>query len=201
MNEWLPAAVGIVLIGAAWAIARYRPHSFLGHELRRPYGASATGERGVRTRGDHLRSSGLALLAVGGLMLTAFGADYVADRFPNESSGKLSAFTYEFGALLGALFAAVVLLNALRKAAMWRIELPDTREHRRALADAIDHLLDGQLDPAERSQVLQVRYLHPEIEAIRRSTLRLMAEHPSGLPDDFREQIKGFTATIRSSAE
>lgn len=201
MNEWQTVAVGVGVIALAWAIARFRPNSFLGRELRRSYGAAATGERGVRTRGDHLRSSALALLAAGALMLTAFAADYFADRFPNESTGKLIAYTYEFGALLGAIVAAAVLVNALRKAAMWRVELPDTREHRRALADAIDELLDGHVDAAERLEVLRVRYLHPEIEAIRRSTLRLMAEHPSGLPDGFREQIRGFTATIRRSAE
>lgn len=201
MNEWLTVTVGVGVIAVAWAIARFRPNSFFGRELRRSYGAAATGDRGVRTRSDHLRSSGLALLASAALTLTAIGAGYFADRVPNGSTGKLIAYTYEFGALLGAIVAAAVLLNALRKAAMWRVELPDTSEHRRALADAIDQLLDGQLAAAERPEILRVRYLHPEIEAIRRSTLRLMAEHPSGLPDGFREQIRGFTATIRRSAE
>src|SRR6476646_8239821 len=148
MNEWLTVTVGVGVIAVAWAIARFRPNSFLGRELRRPYGAAATGDRGIRTRGDHLRSSGLALLAAGALMLTAFAADYFADRFPNESTGKLIAYTYECGALLGAIVAAAVLVNAMRKAAVWRVELPDTREHRRALADAIDQLLDGQLGAA-----------------------------------------------------
>jgi hypothetical protein len=45
-----------------------------------------------------------------------------------------------------------------------------------------------------------VRYLHPQIEAIRRSTLKLVSKHNGSLPDDFRRQIKELTASIRASA-
>jgi hypothetical protein len=200
MNDWLVVGVGVVVIVVARAIARFRPHSSIGQELRRSYGARATGERGVRTRHDHLRSAGLAAIAFVGLFLTAIVADRFATGLPDGSNGNLIASTYGFCAFLLSLVALTVLLLSLWKAAVWRVELPDTPEHRRALADAIDHLLDGQLDPAERANVLQVRYLHAEIEEIRRSTLRLVSKHPSGLPDSFRAQIKGFTATIRASA-
>jgi len=201
MNEWVPVSIGVAIVVLARGIVRFLPNSFVAQELRRSYGASATGDRGVRTRGDHLRSSGLAVVTAAALLLTAFGTLTLADRFPTESTANLIALTYGFLATLLGLVAAAVLVHALWKAARWRVELPDTPEHRRALADAIDHLLDGELDATERAEVLQVRYLHPEIEEIRRSTLRLLSKHPSGLPDGFRDQIKNFTATIRGSVD
>ncbi|MEP6492452.1 MAG: hypothetical protein ABJF01_07235 [bacterium] len=201
MNEWVPVAIGAALVVIARGIARFYPNSFVGHELRRSYGVSPTGERGVRTRHDHLRSSGLALIAAAVLLPTGIGTVLFAQRLPDDSMSYLVALAYGFGAILMGLLAAGVLLFALWKAARWRVELPDTPEHRRALADAIDRLLDGGVSAAEHTAVLQVRYLHPEIEEIRRATLRLISKHPSGLPDGFREQIKNFTATIRGSTE
>jgi hypothetical protein len=89
---------------------------------------------------------------------------------------------------------------ALWKATLWRVELPDTPEHRRALADAIDHLLDGAVSPEERAAFLDVRYVHPQLEQIRRATLTLVKQHRAGVPENFRVQIKAWTSGIRESA-
>jgi hypothetical protein len=201
MNEWIPVAVGAALVVLARAIAHFLPDSFVAQELRRPYGVSPSGPRGVRTRRDHLRSAGLALIATIVLLPTGTATMVYAGDLSDDTTIFRVAMAYGFCAVLMGLLAAAALLIAFWKAARWRIELPDTPEHRRALADAIDRLLDGELGDAERSAVLQVRYLHPEIEEIRRSTLRLVSKHPTGLPEGFREQIKGFTATIRASVE
>ena len=55
--------------------------------------------------------------------------------------------------------------------------------------------------PEERVEFLDVRYLHPQIEQVRRATLKLVAQHRTGFPDHFRAQIKQWTAGIRGSAD
>ena len=84
---------------------------------------------------------------------------------------------------------------------VWRVELPDTPDHRRKLADAIDHLVDGVASSEERAEFLDVRYLHPQIEPVRRATVMLVAKYDADLPEHFRAQIKQWTAGIRGSAE
>jgi hypothetical protein len=200
MTDWVPIIVGFVIIAAAIIAVRRMPHSALAKELRRSYGVAPTGDRGFRTRRDHAKSAGVAALVTLGLGATFLFAGLMMQRYPNGSRANLIASTYMFMAFLLTGVAALVALRALWKAASWHIELPDTPEHRRGFADAIDHFLDGSTSPDERANYLDVRYLHPQIEAIRRSTLKLVSKHNGSLPDDFRRQIKELTASIRASA-
>jgi hypothetical protein len=66
--------------------------------------------------------------------------------------------------------------------------------------DAIDHLLDGNVSPEERRDYLDVSYTQPQLEQIRRATLKLVKQHSAGVPEDYRTQIKRWTAGIRASA-
>ena len=200
-ENWLPVVVGIAIIVVAVAIVRLAPDSVWGQELRRSYGVRPTGPRGNFTRRDHVRAAGLAAIIATLLELTAFGAASLGERFEAESQSQVVAATYTIAALLLAGIAMVSMLRSLLKAAVWRVELPDTPAHRRGLANAIDHLLDGELSPEEQAQFLDVRYVHPQLEQIRRATVRLVAQHQArGIPDGFRSQIKAWTAGIRESA-
>jgi hypothetical protein len=200
MSDWIVIAAGFAIIVTAVAIMRLAPQSTWAQELRRPYGIRPTGQRGHRTRRDHLRSAGLAaittvVLAAGLAVATSF-----ADRAPDDTRANTIAETYMFVGFLLGMMAVASTTYSLWKAAAWRVELPDTPEHRRALADAIDHLLDGAVSPDERRDYLDVSYVQPQLEQIRRATLKLAKRHVGGIPDDFRAQIKRFTAGIRASA-
>lgn len=200
MSDWLPVIVGASIILVAFAIARFAPESVWGQELRRSYGVRPTGARGHRTRRDHLRSAALSGAAVVLLFAASVVGGVFADRLPDETQGHLIATTYTLVAFMLAAVATVAAVRALWKAAVWRMELPDTPDHRRAIADAIDRLLDNSLSDQDRAEYLEVRYLHPQIEQVRRATLKLASEHRSGLPEHFRAQIKQWTAGIRGSA-
>ena len=52
--------------------------------------------------------------------------------------------------LMAAGLGASLAVEGVR----WRMELPDTPDHRRGLADAIDHLFDGGLSPERAARVL-----------------------------------------------
>src|SRR5258705_12216041 len=143
MNDWLPVFAGCCIIALALAVIRFAPHSTWGQELRRSYGVRPSGARGVRTRRDHLRSAGLAAITAIVLVATSMAAGWVTDAFPVDSTASWIGLSYGFVALLLSVMAALMTFVALWKATLWRVELPDTPEHRRALADAIDHLLDG----------------------------------------------------------
>lgn len=201
MDSWLPVIAGLVIIAVAFGIVRFAPNSVWGQELRRSYGVRPSGPRGNRTRGDHLRSAGLAAATSGALFATSIAAAFVMDRAPDHTSTDQIAWAYLFTAFMLAALAAVVLVRALFKAMVWRIELPDTPDHRRRLADALDHLIDGVASPEERAQYVDVRYLHPQIESVRQATLKLVARHGGGLPDHFRAQIRQWTSGIRRSVD
>jgi hypothetical protein len=202
MSDWIPVIAGFVIIALAVSVLRFAPHSVWAQELRRSYGIRPTGDRGNRTRRDHLKSAGLAAVVAVALLATAAAAASVADLAPDaeDSSHRAIALTYMFVGFLLGMMAVAATAHSLWKAAAWRMELPDTPEHRRRLADAIDHLLDGALSPEERRDFLDVSYLQPQVEQIRRATLKLMRKHPGGIPDDYRVQIKRWTAGIRASA-
>jgi hypothetical protein len=200
MGDWVPITAGCGLTAVAILVARLAPQSPVGAELRRSYGIAPSGARGYRTRRDHVKSAGLALLAASGLALTAIGAGTLVERFPNGSRGNLIAATYSFSAFLLGGVAVLVTLVALWKAILWRIELPDSPEHRRAFADAIDHLVDGVASEAEARDYINVRYESRTIEAVRRTALRLLRRYGGDLPSDHRERIKEFTAAVRSTA-
>ena len=200
MSDWLPIVTGIVIILVAVGIARLAPDSSWGQELRRSYGVRPTGTRGIRTRRDHLRSAVLSAVLVVALIATSIGASLIAGNPPSDTQRGMIAQTYSFGAFILGAMAIVAMLRSIWKAAVWRIELPDTPAHRRGLADAIDHLLDGSVTPEERAAYLDVRYLHPQLEQVRRATMQLVSQHRSGVPDGFRTQIKEWTAGIRASA-
>jgi len=200
-GNWLPIVVGLAIILFAVAVVRLAPDSAWGQELRRSYGVRPTGSRGNFTRRDHVRAAGLAAIVATLLELTSFGAAWYGERFEAESRAQVVAATYTIAAFLLAGMAMVSMLRSLLKASIWRVELPDTPAHRRGLANAIDHLLDGELSAEERAEFLDVRYVHPQLEQIRRATVRLVAQHrASGIPDGFRSQIKMWTAGIRESA-
>jgi hypothetical protein len=200
MSDWVPILVGFLIIAIAVVIMRVAPHSAWSQELRRSYGARPTGERGHRTRHDHLRSAGLGGVAAVALLVTAIVAGSVADRAPDDTRANVIALTYMLVALLLGVMAVASAARSLWKAAAWRVELPDTPEYRRALADALDHLLDGDVSPQERHDYLDVSYVQPQLEQIRRATLKLVKQHTAGVPDDYRTQIKRWTAGIRASA-
>lgn len=200
MTNWAPILAGFAIIVAAIAIVRLAPNSAWGQELRRSYGIRPTGERGQRTRRDHVRSAGLAAITGVGLLITSIVADSFIDRAPENPSAGAIALSYSFVASILTLMAAVSAIRSLWKASAWRMELPDTPEHRRGLADAIDHLLDGGISPDEQRDFLDVVYLQPQLEQIRRATLRLSRQNTGGMPDDYRIQIKQWTAGIRASA-
>lgn len=200
MNDWIPILAGVVIIALAVGIIRFAPNSTWAQELRRPYGIRPTGGRGNRTRRDHLLGAGLGAVAAVALLATSVAASAVANRSTTEEGSGLIAETYMFVAALLGLMALTSTARSLWKAAVWRVELPDTPAHRVGLADAIDHLLDGELSPDERREFLEVRYLQPQIEQIRRATLKLARQHRAGMPEDFRMQIKRWTAGIRASA-
>jgi hypothetical protein len=199
-ENWLAIFVGILIILVAVAIAKLAPDSVLGQELRRSYGVKPTGDRGNFTRRDHLRGAALAAVIATLLEITSYGAAKVWEGFDEASSAAAIAFTYTFGAFLLAAMAALSMIRSLYKAAVWCIELPDTPAHRRGLADAIDNLLDGKISPQQRADFLDVRYVHPQLEQIRRATVKLVEQHRSEVPDAFRSQIKEWTAGIRASA-
>ena len=199
-ENWLPIVVGVIVILVAGGIARLAPHSALGQELRRSYGARPTGARGNFTRRDHLRGAGFGAIAAVVLTLTSIGASTLYDRLPIDSPWEPITLTYALGAFVLAAIALASLVRSLWKSALWRVELPDTPAHRRGLADAIDHLLDGNISPEERAEFLDVRYLHPQLEQIRRATMILATQHKTGVPEGFRMQIKEWTAGIRASA-
>jgi hypothetical protein len=201
MENSVPLIAGIIIIVIAAGIARFAPNSMLGEELRRSYGITPTGARGNFTRRDHLKSAGLSAALATVLELTSFGTAALGADTPNESSGAAIAFTYTIGAFFLAAMAIIATLRSLWKALRWRVELPDTPEHRRGLANAIDHLLDGQLSSQERADYLDVRYLQPQLEQIRRAVLTLSSKHSPEMPESFRTQIKEWTAGIRSSVE
>src|SRR5262249_1564344 len=149
---------------------------------------------------DHIRSAALAaittvVLAGGLAVATSF-----ADRAPDDTRANAIAETYMFVGLLLGMMTVASTTYSLWKAAAWRIELPDTPEHRRGLADAIDHLLDGAGSPDERRDFLDVSYVQPQLEQVRRATLKLAKRHAGSVPEHFRAQIKRFTAGIRASA-
>src|SRR5215472_13697702 len=171
----------MAIIAAALAVVRLAPNSVWSQELLRQYGVRPSGERGNRTRRDHLRSAGLAGVASAALLVTAVVADVIAERAPADTRSETIALTYAFVSLLLGLTAAASMARSLWKAAVWRMELPDTPDHRRALADALDHLLDGALTAEERRDYLEVTYLQPQLDQIRRSTLKLAKKHRGGL--------------------
>jgi hypothetical protein len=201
VSTWLPIIVGIAIIAGAVLIARLAPDSTWGQELRRSYGVRPTGVRGHRTRRDHLRSAALSLVLAAVLLGTSFGVAILGEDAVLGSSTNTIAETYSFVSFLLAAMATLATVRSLWKAAMWSVELPDTPAHRRALADAIDHLLDGKISPEERAEFLDVRYVQPQLEQIRKATVRLVAQHRTGVPDHYREQIKEWTAGIRASTE
>jgi hypothetical protein len=201
MDSWLPVIAGLVIIAIAFGIVRFAPNSVWGQELRRSYGVRPSGARGNRTRADHLRSAGLAAATSAALFATSVVAAMIMDRAPDQTSTDQIAWAYLFTAFMLAGLAALVLLRALFKAVVWRVELPDTPDHRRRLADALDHLIDGVVSPEERAEYVDVRYLHPQIESVRQATLKLVARHRGGLPDHFRLQIRQWTSGIRRSVE
>jgi hypothetical protein len=201
MTDWTPVIAGFVIIAIAIGIVRFAPRSAAAQELRRSYGIRPTGERGERTRRDHVRSAGLAVVAAIVLYLTSSAAgSFLEHGTPGETRSGAIAFSYTFVALLLALMATASAIRSFWKAGVWRMELPDTPEHRHRLADAIDHLLDGGLSPDERRDYLDVVYLQPQLEQVRRATLRLSRQNSAGMPEDFRLQIKQWTAGIRASA-
>jgi hypothetical protein len=200
MENSAPIVAGIVIILFAVGLVRFAPNSVWGQELRRSYGVRATGARGNFTRRDHVRSAGWSGLLAVALELTSYAAASFGADAPNESRGGAIAFTYTISAFFLAAMAIIATLRSLWKALRWRMELPDTPEHRRGLANAIDHLLDGQLSPEERAEFLDVRYLQPQLEQIRRAVLALSSKH-APMPESFRSQIKEWTAGIRSSVE
>lgn len=201
MEHSAPIFAGIAIIIVAVAIVRLAPHSALGQELRRSYGVRPTGSRGNFTKRDHYKSAGLSAVLATVLELTSVGTAALGADAPHESTGGAIAFTYTIGSFFLAAMAIIATLRSLWKGLRWRMELPDTPEHRRGLANAIDHLLDGQLSPEERADYLDVRYLQPQLEQIRRAVLALSKKHASGLPESFRVQIKEWTAGIRASVE
>ena len=200
MSDWIPIIAGVAIIALAVGVVRFAPHSAWAQELRRSYGIRPTGERGNRTRRDHLLSAGLGGIAAIVLLATSIAAAAFAQRTPDDTSDSGIALAYMFVAFLLGMMAITSMARSLWKAAVWRMELPDTPEHRRQLADALDHLLDGALSPEERRDYLEVVYLQPQLEQIRRATLKLARQHEAGIPEDFRVQIKRWTAGIRASA-
>ncbi len=200
MNDWIPVVAGFLIIVGALALARFAPNSVWGQELRRSFGARPTGPRGVRTRRDHLRSAALGGIAAVLLLGTMFAAAAIGQGRPDDDRIATIAMVYLFASFLLGAMALLSAVRSLWKAGRWRVELPDTPEHRRGLADAIDHLLDGGLSPDERAQFLDVVYLQPRLEQIRRATLKLARQYQAGVPDDYRAQIKQWTAGIRASA-
>jgi hypothetical protein len=134
------------------------------------------------------------------LFITSVVADSFIGRAPDNPRLGAVALSYSFVASILTLMAVASAIRSFWKASAWRMELPDTPEHRRRLADAIDHLLDGGLSPEERRDYLDVVYLQPQLEQVRRATLRLSRQNSAGMPDDFRFQIKQWTAGIRASA-
>ncbi len=200
MTDWAPVVAGLLIIAIAVGILRFAPHSAWAHELRKSYGIRPSGERGNRTRRDHLRSAGLAAMAAFILGATSSAAEVVLQRAPSNERVAAIALSYMFVGFLLALMALASGARSLWKAAVWRMELPDTPEHRRRLADAIDHLLDGALSVDERRDYLDVVYLQPQLEQVRRATLKLSDQSSNGLPEDYRIQIKQWTAGIRASA-
>jgi hypothetical protein len=202
VEDSTPIVAGIVIILLAIGLVRFAPNSVWGQELRRSYGVSPSGARGNFTRRDHLRSAGYSAMLSIALELTSYGTAAFGADSPNDSTGAAIAFTYTIGAFFLAAMAAIATVRSLWKALRWRMELPDTPEHRRGLANAIDHLLDGQLSAQERADFLDVRYLQPQLEQIRRAVMALSSKHAAqGMPDSFRSQIKEWTAGIRSSVE
>jgi hypothetical protein len=192
--------VGTAIIAAAFTVIRLAPHSVWSQELLRQYGIKPSGERGNRTRRDHLRSAGLGAFAAAALMVTGSLANLFAERVPINARSWMIASSYMFVSFLLCIMAVTSTVRSLWKAAAWRMELPDTPDHRRALADALDHLLDGGLTAEERRDYLEVTYLQPQLDQIRRSTLKLSKQHQGDLPKDFHAQIKRWTAGIRASA-
>lgn len=200
MIDWLPIAVGISIIVLALGVARFAPDSAAGQELNRSYGIRATGPRGNRTRRDHLRSAGVAALLAALLESTSAVLARFGGNPLDESRGGMIAAVYTLGAFVLAAMAAVSMVGSLWKAAIWRVELPDTPEHRRGLANAIDKLLDGQVSSEERAAYLDVRYLQPQLEQVRRAVMKLANQSGAGVPEGIRSQIKQWTAGIRDSA-
>ncbi|MGH7618338.1 MAG: hypothetical protein ACREPM_14030 [Gemmatimonadaceae bacterium] len=200
MTDWAPVIGGIVIIAIAFGILRFAPRSAWAQELRRSYGIRPTGARGNRTRHDYRRSAGLAAAGAVVLYATASVAESYVLRAPSNIELGAIAMAYEFVGLLLSLMAGVSALHSLWRSIRWRVELPDTPEHRRGLADAIDHLLDGRVSPEERRDYLDVVYVQPQLEQIRRASLKLAKQHQTGVPEDYREQIKRWTAGIRASA-
>jgi hypothetical protein len=201
MTNWLPIVVGLCIIAVAFGIVRLAPNSVWGQELRRSYGVRPTGPRGNRTRRDHLRSAGLSAAVCAALFATSVAAAFAMQHFADDTSADRTASVYMLVTFMLAALAAMGVLRSLWKATVWRVELPDTPDHRRRVADAIDHLIDGVVSPQERVEYLDVRYLHPQIEQVRRAAVKLVVKHRGGLPDHFRTQIKQWTAGIRASAE
>src|SRR5215831_13424730 len=115
MSVWLPVLVGAAIIAAAFAIIRFAPNSVWSQELLRQYGVRPSGDRGHRTRRDHLRSAGLGGAAAAALMVTAFLAALVATSVPTEAPSGLIALTYAFVSFLLGLTAVASTVRSLWK--------------------------------------------------------------------------------------
>src|SRR5215211_5348496 len=111
MSDWLPIVAGYGIILGAIAVARLAPHSGVARELQAWYGLAPSGGRGERTRRDHLRTAGIAAAIGGGLLITAFGAVAVADRWPNGSRANPAGMAYMFASVLGAGMALLVAIG------------------------------------------------------------------------------------------
>jgi hypothetical protein len=200
MTDWTPIIVGLLIVIAAVVLIRRWPDSDVARELLRPYGIQPTGPRGIRTRRDHLRSALLAGGTATALLTTVIAVASFAGRLPIDQLSGRASNGYVFIAFLLGVVTALVALQALWKAVIWHEELPDLPEHRTALADALDQLIDGQIDPATRSSYLEVRYVNRELEQIRRATLKLVAQHKGTLPPSYRQQLREWTTAIRRTA-
>jgi hypothetical protein len=128
-------------------------------------------------------------------LLTALGGMRTAIKPVNYAASAVM-----FGAFLLAGIAVLICIAALVKFVWWRLELPDRPEHRRALADSLDLLIDGGLGTADRAAFVDARYLEGEIDQVRRSIVRVVSQHPSGVPVTVRDQLREWTSRIRESA-
>jgi hypothetical protein len=110
-----------LLIG--WAInallRRYRHLEWVA-VLLTYYGRKPTGEDGIFTRRDHLRSAGLALLAAAGCVGLGFLSYTISFGWPNGAKKTMIAEVYGFTLIILGLVALAAMVQGLWRALFWR---------------------------------------------------------------------------------
>ncbi|MDB4908905.1 MAG: hypothetical protein JWO05_3689 [Gemmatimonadetes bacterium] len=202
MGEWLPVAVGWMLILVAIVVARSRPDSFVGRELRRVVSFRATGERGHHTRRDTLRAMGLCAGTAALLFGVGLGLGELAQGLDTLSRVGMAMQSYSFIGFILSVMAAVIALGWGLRSLFWRPPPPPVElELWPAFADLLDALADGRVSREDWDARLGTAFTDPVLERMRRDCLKLSGGDPARLTRDFGPWLRNMARLLRAQFE